>query len=121
MLSIREIAQCDFRFPDVVVPVGYGQVRTATALPVLTMVCGYSRWASVVLIPTRTAEDLYSGWWQHLSTLGAVRRVLVWDGEGAVGRWRARQPELTSACQAFRGTLGPKVLICKPGEPLLTG
>ena len=43
-------------FPDVVVPVGYGQVRTTTALPVLTMACGYSRWASAVLIPTRTAE-----------------------------------------------------------------
>lgn len=41
-----EIARCDFWSPDVVVPVGCGQVRTATALPVLTMVCGYSRWAS---------------------------------------------------------------------------
>ena len=35
-----EIAQCDFWFPDAVVPVGYGQVRTSTALSVLTMVCG---------------------------------------------------------------------------------
>ena len=34
-----EIAQCDFWFPDVTMPVGYGQVRSATALPVLTMVC----------------------------------------------------------------------------------
>jgi transposase len=110
-----EIAQCDFWFPDVVVPVGYGQVRTATQLPVLTMVCGYSRWASAVLIPTRAAEDLYAGWWQHLSMLGAVPRVLVWDGEGAVGRWRARQPELTGQCHAFRGTLAAKVVICKPG------
>jgi transposase len=116
-----EIAQCDFWFPNVVVPVGKCQVRTATALPVLTMVCGYSRWASAVLIPTRAAEDLYAGWWQHLSTLGATPRVLVWDGEGAVGRWRARQPELTAACHAFRGTLAAKVLICKPGDPLLTG
>jgi transposase len=116
-----EIAQCDFWFPDVVVPVGYGQVRTATALPVLTMVCGYSRWASAVLIPTRAAEDLYAGWWQHLWMLGAVPRVLVWDGEGAIGRWRARQPELTAACQAFRGTLAAKVLICKPGDPEAKG
>jgi len=45
--------------PDVVVPVYYGQVRTATALPVLTMVCGHSWWASAMLIPTRGAEDLY--------------------------------------------------------------
>ncbi len=116
-----EIAQCDFWFPDVEVPVGYGQIRTATALPVLTMVCGYSRWASAMLIPTRTAEDLYAGWWQHLWTLGAVPRVLVWDGEGAVGRWRARQPELTAACQGFRGTLATKVLICKPADPEAKG
>jgi transposase len=116
-----EIAQCDFWFPDVHVPVGYGQVRTATALPVLTMVCGYSRWASAGLIPTRTAEDLYAGWWHHISALGATPRVLVWDGEGAVGRWRARQPELTAACQAFRGTLAAKVLICKPADPEAKG
>jgi transposase len=116
-----EIAQCDFWFPDVVVPVGYGQVRTATQLPVLTMVCGYSRWACAVLIPTRTAEDLYAGWWQHLSILGATPRVLVWDGEGAVGRWRARQPELTGQCHAFRGTLATKVVICKPGDPEAKG
>lgn len=116
-----EIAQCDFWFPDIELPVGYGQVRTATALPVLTMVCGYSRWASALLVPTRTAEDLYCGWWQHLSMLGAVPRVLVWDGEGAVGRWRARQPELTAACQAFRGTLATKVLICKPADPEAKG
>lgn len=69
-----EIAQCDFWFPNVVVPVGYGQVRTATALPVLTMVCGYSRWASAVLIPSRGAEDLYAGWWQLLSALASIHR-----------------------------------------------
>ena len=116
-----EIAQCDFWFPNVVVPVGYGQVRTATALPVLTMVCGYSRWASAVLIPSRGAEDLYAGWWQLLSALGAVPRVLVWDGEGAIGRWRSRQPELTAACHSFRGTLAAKVVICKPADPEAKG
>ena len=39
-----EIAQCDFWFPPVTVPVGFGQVRRPTQLPVLTMVTGYSRW-----------------------------------------------------------------------------
>jgi hypothetical protein len=43
--------------------------------------------------------------------------VLVWDGEGAIGRWRARHRELTAACQGFRGTLATKVLICKPADP----
>jgi transposase len=53
--------------------------------------------------------------------LGAVPRVLVWDGEGAVGRWRARRSELTAECQAFRGTLATRVLICRPKDPEAKG
>ena len=53
-----EIAQCDLWFPPTTVPVGYGQVRTPVQLPVLTMVCGYSRWLSGILIPSRRGEDL---------------------------------------------------------------
>ncbi len=34
-----------------------------------------------MLIPTRTAKDLFVGWWQLIVALGAVPRVLVWDGE----------------------------------------
>ena len=116
-----EIAQCDLWFPDITLPVGYGQTRTATQLPVLTMVCGYSRWLFAVLIPSRRAEDLFAGWWQHVAALGAVPRVMVWDGESAVGRWRARRSELTRDCQAFRGTLGAKVIICRPGDPEAKG
>jgi transposase len=116
-----EIGQCDFWFPDITLPVGYGQVRTATQLPVLTMVCGYSRWLSAVLIPSRRAEDLFAGWWRHLATLGSVPRVLVWDGEGALGRWRSGRSELTRDCQAFRGTLGAKVIICRPADPEAKG
>ncbi|GAA1691066.1 transposase [Mycolicibacterium murale] len=112
-----EIAQCDLWFSDVAIPVGCGQVRTATALPVMTMVCGYSRWASAMLIPIRSAEDPYAAWWHHLSVPGAVPRVFVWDGEGAVGRWRARMPELTAVCQAFRRTVAAKFVIYKPGDP----
>ena len=116
-----EIAQCDFWFPDIEVPVGFGQVRTATRLPVLTMVCGYSRWASAVLVPTRGEQDLYAGWWQLISALGAVPRVLVWDGEGAIGRWRGKRTELTGACQGFRGVLGAKVIVCRPADPEAKG
>jgi transposase len=50
-----------------------------------------------------------------------VPRALVWDGEGAVGRWRAGKPELTGDCQAFRGTLGVKVIICRPADPEAKG
>lgn len=116
-----EIAQNDLWFPDITLPVGFGQVRAAKQLPVLTMVSGYSRWLSAVLIPSRAAEDLYAGWWQHLAGLGAVPRVLVWDGEGAVGKWRGGCSILTRDCQAFRGTLGAKVLICRPGDPEAKG
>jgi transposase len=116
-----EIAQCDFWFPDIEIPVGFGQSRTATLLPVLTMITGYSRWLSAVLIPTRTAADLFAGWWGHLAALGAVPRVLVWDGEGAIGRWRGGHSELTTDCQGFRGTLGAKVLVCRPGDPEAKG
>jgi transposase len=116
-----EIAQCDFWFPDISLPAGFGQVRTAKQLPVLTMVTGYSRWASGVLIPTRSSGDLFAGWWQLIPALGAVPRVLVWDGEGAIGRWRAGRPELTGDCQAFRGTLGAKVIVCRPADPEAKG
>src|SRR2546423_2551289 len=116
-----EIAQCDLWFPPVELPAGFGQVRRPAQLPVLTMVTGYSRWLSAVLIPSRKAEDLFAGWWQLIAGLGAVPRVLVWDGEGAIGRWRGGRVELTASCQAFRGTLGAKVIICKPADPEAKG
>ncbi len=116
-----ELAQCDFWFPDISLPVGFGQARTAKRLPVLTMACGYSRWLTGMLVPSRQAEDLFAGWWQLISKPGAVPRALVWDGEGAVGRWRAGKPELTRDCQAFRGTLGVKVIVCKPADPEAKG
>ena len=47
--------------------------------------------------------------------------MLVWDGEGAIGRWRAGRPELTADCQAFRGTLGARVVVCKPADPEAKG
>jgi transposase len=121
MYAAGEIAQCDLWFPPVDLPVGFGQTRKPTQLPVLTMACGYSRWLSAVLIPSRRTEDLFAGWWQLIGRLGAVPRVLVWDGEGAVGRWRGGRSELTKECQAFRGTLATKVIICRPGDPEAKG
>jgi transposase len=116
-----EIAQCDLWFPDVMIPVGFGQTRTATRLPVLTMISAYSRWLMALLIPTRRAEDLFAGWWELICRLGAVPRALVWDGEGAIGRWRAGRVELTKECQAFRGVLAAKVIVCKPADPEAKG
>jgi transposase len=112
-----DIAQCDLWFPPIALPVGFGQHRPPAKLPVLTMVTGYSRWLSGQLIPSRAAPDLFAGWWQVIERLGAVPRTLVWDGEGAIGRWRSGKTELTGECQAFRGTLGAKVIVLKPREP----
>jgi transposase len=116
-----EIGQCDLWFPDVEIPVGFGQRRTATQLPVLVMVSGYSRLLAARLLPSRRAEDLFAGWWALLEQLGGAPRTLVWDGESAIGRWRRGASELTVECQAFRGTLAAKVVICKPGDPEAKG
>ena len=116
-----EIAQCDLWFPAITLPVGFGQTRSATRLPVLVMVTGYARWLSARLIPSRAAEDLFAGWWQLISQLGAVPRVLVWDGEGAVGKRRRRVTVLTEQAHAFRGVLGAKIWICDPGDPEAKG
>jgi transposase len=116
-----EIAQHDFWFPPIELPVGFGQVRSAKQLPVLTMITGYARHVDGLLIPSRAAEDLFAGWWRLIARLGAVPRTLVWDGEGAVGRYRRGGPALTAETQAFRGVLGAKVIICKPADPEAKG
>jgi transposase len=116
-----ELAQCDFWFPEVNLPVGFGQTRPPVQLPVLVMASGYSRWLSARLLPSRTAADLFAGWWALLERLGGIPKALVWDGEGAIGRWRRGAAELTGDCQAFRGTLGAKVIVCKPADPEAKG
>jgi transposase len=116
-----ELAQHDFWFPEITLPVGFGQTRTAKQLPVLTMVSGYSRHMGALLLPSRSAEDLFAGWWQLLLELGGVPKLLVWDNEGAVGKHRRPEPLLTSDCQAFRGTLATKVYVCKPVDPEAKG
>jgi len=116
-----EIAQCDLWFPPIELPVGFGQTRKPALLPVLTMICAYSRWLMAMLIPSRRAEDLFAGWWQLIAGLGVVPRALVWDGEGAIGRWRAGRAELTAECQAFRGVLAAKVIVCRPADPEAKG
>jgi transposase len=116
-----EVAQCDLWFPDITLPVGFGQTRSATRLPVLVMVTGYARWLTAQLIPSRVAEDLFAGWWQLIAGLGGVPRVLVWDGEAAIGQRRRRQTVLTEQAHGFRGVLGAKVVICDPGDPEAKG
>jgi transposase len=113
-----ELAQCDLWFPPVDVPLGFGQVGRP---PVLVMVCGYSRWLSATMIPTRQAPDLLDGHWTLLSRLGAAPKALVWDNESAVGQWRAGKPQLTETMNAFRGSLGIRVIQCRPADPEAKG
>ena len=115
-----EIAQFDFWFPDNRVA---GRVRAG---PHREGVAGVDDGLRVLPVArgcwsARAAQDLYAGWWLLLQRFGRVPRVLVWDGEGALGRWRPRESELTPACHAFRGVLGAKVLICSPADPEAKG
>jgi hypothetical protein len=57
----------------------------------------------------------------HLQRLGGVPRALVWDGEGAVGEYTGGRNKLTAECQAFRGTLGAKVVILRLRDPEAKG
>jgi transposase len=112
------VAQCDLWFPPVDVPLGAGQVARP---PVLVMVAGYSRVIAARMLPTRTAEDLLAGMWTLIAGWGAVPKTLVWDNEGAIGSWKSGRPQLTTATQAFRGTLGIAVRLCRPADPEAKG
>lgn len=113
-----ELAQCDLWFPPVDIPLGHGQHGRP---PVLVMVAGYSRVITAVMLPSRQSPDLLAGHWELISRWRRVPRVLVWDNESAIGKWRAGKPELTAAMNAFRGMLGIKVVQCRPGDPEAKG
>ncbi|GAB3280346.1 IS21-like element ISMbo1 family transposase [Actinocorallia lasiicapitis] len=113
-----ELAQCDFWFPVTRVPVAADR---AVMLPVLVMVCGYSRWLMAQMVPSRGAGDLFAGMWALLAGLGAVPKTLVWDNEGAIGAWKSGRPRLTAEANSFRGTLGARIQQCKPRDPEAKG
>ncbi len=73
------------------------------------------------MIPSRQAPDLLAGHWLLLPRLGRVPQALVWDNESAVGSWRGGKPKLTEAMKAFRGTLGIRVIQCRPADPEAKG
>jgi transposase len=117
-----EVGQCDLWFPPAPIPLGYGQVGFGKSVPpVLVLTAGYSRFLAATMIPTRTAEDLVLGQWAVLGQLGGVPRLLVWDGEGGVGRYGGPNPKLTPQFAALRGTLGTRFYICKPNDPETKG
>ena len=109
-----ELAQWDLWFPAVDIPVG---VDERARLPVLVGVSGYSRWTVGRMIPSRESFDLLSGHLDLLRALGGVPRAGVYDNESAIGRNRAGKIELTPAFQSFRGALGMKAVVLRPGFP----
>ena len=73
------------------------------------------------MVPTRAGHDVLGGMLQVLAQIGAVPRCAVWDQEGCIGAWRRGRQVLTREFQAFRGTLGIKVVMCRPGDPEAKG
>src|SRR6201985_522215 len=76
---------------------------------------------TATMIPSRQSPDLLAGHWALIHGLGRVPKILVWDNESAVGQWRGGKPALTEAMNAFRGTLGIKVIQCRPADPEAKG
>jgi O-antigen/teichoic acid export membrane protein len=110
------VAQCGLWFPPIELPVGFGQVRSARQLPVLTVITGHSRWLSAILLPSRHDNDVLSGLWELLAQLGAVPHVLTWIGDGAFGRRPAGKVELKSQWEDFGKALGARFVIARSIE-----
>ncbi|MDH6146053.1 transposase [Kitasatospora sp. GP30] len=109
-----ELAQCDFWFPAVDIPLGYGQCGRP---PVLVIVSGYSRVITARMLPSRQTGDLIDGHWRLLAGgWGAVPKMLVWDNETGVGKGK-----LTSEFAAFAGLLAVRIHLCRPRDPEAKG
>jgi O-antigen/teichoic acid export membrane protein len=112
-----EVVQCGLWFPPVEIPVGFGQIRSASQLPVLTMITGYSRWLTATLIPSRHTKDILAGSWELLTILGAVPRVMTWDADSAVCRSESGRILLSDECAGFFDALGTKLVIGRSADP----
>ncbi len=104
-------AQSDLWFPAKPIPVS---ARSSLILPVLVMVCSFSRFISAVMVPTRTTGDLLAGMWSLLSgSIEAVPRRLIWDNEAGIGR----RNRLAEGVPGFVGTLATKIVQLKAYDP----
>lgn len=113
-----ELAQFDLWQPDIAIPVGFGQ---ADKLWVVVGVCGFSRFIAARMVPSRGGHDVMAGMVSVLAEFGGLPRSLVWDQEGCIGQWRQGRQRLTDEFQAFRGTLGVGVILCRPADPEAKG
>ena len=109
-----QITQCDLWFPEPRIPVAPGQERM---LPVLVMTCGFSRYTSAVMIPSRQGGDILAGMWQLIRQVGRVTTTLVWDRESAIGGGG----KVTVLAAAFAGTLATRILLAPPRDAEFKG
>ncbi|MBP8921663.1 MAG: transposase family protein, partial [Micropruina sp.] len=109
-----EIAQCDLWFPEVPIPLGFGQEQI---LPVLAMTLGYSKMTSGVMIPSRKAGDILAGMWKLIAGWGKAPKQLVWDRETAIGG--TGRPTIEAA--SFAGTLGVSLTFAPAVDPEFKG
>lgn len=109
-----QITQCDLWFPEPRIPVAPGQERM---LPVLVMTCGFSRYTSAVMIPSRQGGDILAGMWQLIGQVGRVTTTLVWDRESAIGGGG----KVTAGAAAFAGTLATRILLAPPRDAEFKG
>jgi transposase len=113
-----ELAQFDLWQPDVEIPLGYDQ---ADKLWVVVGVAGFSRFTGAWMIPSRQAHDVLGGHLEVLRQFGAVPRKVVWDQEGAIGKWRGKEMVFTEAFSVFRGALSMGAVLCQRGDPEAKG
>lgn len=116
-----QTAQCSLWFPPIEIPVGFGQLRSAEQLPVLTMVTGYSRWLTAILVPSRRPEDILAGWWELIAGLAAIPHVLTWPDEQVTGSRAAGRTRITAECRDFCRSLGTAFVVGRAGDPAATG
>ena len=109
-----EITQSDLWFPDVMIPVGFGQERI---LPVLIMTHTFSRTMSGIMLPTRQGGDLLSGMWSLIESTGRVSKTLLWDRESAIGG----KGKVTVLAAGFAGTLATRIQLAPPRDPEYKG
>lgn len=113
--------QCGLWFPRIEIPVGHGQTRSAQQLPVLTMITGYSRWLSAILLPTTHTNDLLTGLWNLITGLGAMPQLISWNDNTAIGRREAAEVILTKESIDFCTFSGIRFSLGRPSDTQTRG
>ena len=113
-----ELARWDLWPPDVLIPVGFGQVRK---LWTVAGVSGYSRLIGALMVPSRAAHDVLAGMLHVIGEFGAVPPKAVWDQEGCIGPIRQGKQVLTAKFGSFGGTLGMGAILVGPNDPEAKG